>query len=279
MLERACSVRGLLDSPGLKKLISGIVRLPSLPSIYLELSLALGSEDSSVKQVANIICQDMAMTAKVLQLVNSALFGISRNITSVAGAVTYLGMETVKSLTLNVMAFSQFRHPPLARFAEQLSAHSLQVGALARGIALSSQFTGATADECLTAGLLHDIGKLVLSDNRPAEFQDALEVARLTGVTHAAAESQIFGATHAEIGAYLLWLWGLPASVTEAVALHHNLGRSPGGAILAVHAADALVHNQTRPEFDVESLTHAGMMEQLPRWQQLCSESSLAATT
>jgi HD-like signal output (HDOD) protein len=271
-LERACSMREILEDPALKKLISGIEKLPSLPSIYLELNGVLGSDDVSARDVADVIARDMAMTAKVLQLVNSPLFCIPRRITSAAEAVTYLGTETVKSLTLSAVAFSEFRNPRLARFAEQLSAHSLQVGSLAREIGKSSEFAGVTAEDCFTAGLLHDIGKLILADNRPVEFRDALQNAGRNGVTALAAETQAFGATHAEIGAYLLWLWGLPDCVTEAVALHHRLGRSATGATLAVYAADAFIHVRESSEVDVNFLSHAGLAEKLPCWQQLRGE-------
>ena len=271
ILERACAVREMLDDPGLKRLISGIQTLPSLPVIYLKLNEALGSERVCAKDIAEVIAQDMAMTAKVLQMVNSVMFGVRREVTSVAQAVTFLGMETVRSLAVGVMAFSQFRDPELAQFAAQLTEHSLRVGVLAREMAASPQFTGVTADDCFVAGLLRDIGKLILADNRPAEFQDALQKAKSGGLTAAAAEAQVFGATHADVGAYLLWLWGLPDCVTEAVALHHK----PEGfrsAVMAVHVADALVHNQASPELDVKAFGDAGLMGQLPRWQRLESE-------
>ena len=253
----------MLDDPALKQLISGIHKLPSLPATYLKLSEMFGSDDVSADAVAAVIAQDVAMTAKILQLVNSAFFGIRREITSVTEAVTYLGMETVKSLSLSVMAFSRF-HPKLANFAGQLTAHSLQVGILAREIAKSWRFAGVTAGDCFATGLLHDIGKLILADNLPTEFQNALQNARENGLTAAASEAQVFGATHAEIGAYLLWLWGLPDCVTEAVALHHKPGGSRGGAIMAVHVADALVHNPASPEFDVQAVRDAGLSEQIP---------------
>jgi putative nucleotidyltransferase with HDIG domain len=271
-LDRACTVRETLDDPGLRKLISGIDALPTLPAIYLELYLALRSGDVSAKDVAALIAQDMAMTAKVLQLVNSGLFGTPRNITSVADAVTYLGMETVRTLALRVMVFTQFNDPALDSFAERLSAHSLQVGALARKIAESSQFAGVTADDCFAAGLLHDIGKLILADGRPVEFQGALQDARRSGLTASQAETQLFGATHAEIGAYLLRLWGLPDCVTEAVALHHKTDGLKGGAAMAVHVADAVAHNHVNPALDINAVAEAGLTEHLPGWQQLQSE-------
>lgn len=273
-LERACSVRQMLQDPALKKLVSGIDKLPSLPDIYFKLNAVLGSGDASVKDVAAVIAQDMAITAKVLQLVNSALFGMRRKIGSAMEAVAYLGVDTVKSLTLSTIAFSKFRDPALARLAEQLNAHSLQVGVLAREVARTSDLGAVSADDCFTAGLLHDIGKLILADNRPEEFRECLRIASAGGVTCAEAEAQIFGTTHAEVGAYLLWLWVLPDHVTEAVALHHKPGPGASGAVLAVHAADALVHNPTRPEFDEDGLRNAGLMEQAPRWQQFPTESA-----
>ena len=271
-LERACTMRQILEDPALRKLISGIEQLPSLPSIYLDLTGILGSGEACAQDIADVITQDMVMTAKILQLVNSPMFALHRKVTNVAEAVTYLGLETVKGLALSVGAFSQFRNPRLSRFAEELNAHSLQVGFLAREITKSAQSTTATAADCFTAGILHDIGKLVLADNRPAEFQEALRNASANGLAAAGAEALVFGASHTEIGAYLLWLWGLPDPVVEAAALHHRPGPA-GGAVLAVHAADALIHNRTYPAFDMESLAAAGWAAQVPRWRQILDES------
>ena len=270
-LERACSVREMLEDATLKRLIAGIQKLPSLPSVYFKLNAALASEDVSAKEIADVISQDMAMTAKVLQMVNSALFGVRRDITGVAQAVTFLGIETVKSLALSAMAFSQFSDPALARVAGRLAEHSLRVGILAREMAKSWNFPCVSADDCFVAGLLHDIGKLILADNRPSEFQDALRKTGQDGLNAAAAEAQVFGSRHAEVGAYLFWLWGLPDCVTEAVALHHK-PEGFRGAVMAVHVADALVNNQDSPELDLAALADAGLTEQLPRWQRLQSE-------
>jgi HD-like signal output (HDOD) protein len=272
-LERACSMQQVLESPALRKLIAGIEKLPSVPSIFLEISAVLASDRSSTADIANVITRDLNTTAKVLQLVNSPLFSLHRRITNVAEAVTYLGIATVKSLTLGAEAFSRFRDPRLARFAEQLSEHGLQVAVLAREIATSSKIVDATPDDCFAAGILHDVGKLILADNRPAEFLESLRTAGAGGLTVLEAEQRAFGATHAEVGAYLVWLWGLPDCVTEAAAMHHRPGPSATGAVLAVHAANALIHNQAYPEIDMESLAAAGLAAQVPRWRQLLNEA------
>ncbi|HUP03341.1 MAG TPA: response regulator [Bryobacteraceae bacterium] len=272
-LERARSMQQILEDAALRKLIAGIEKLPRAPTIYLEINAVLGLGESSAKDIADVLTRDIAVTAKLLQLVNSPLFGLHRRITSVVEAVTYLGIGTVKSLALSGAAFSEFRDPRLARFAEQLSEHGLKVAALAREIANSSTLAGVTRDDCFAAGILHDIGKLILVDNRPAEFQECLRTACVRGLTSLEAEAQAFGVTHAEVGAYLLWLWGLPDCVTEAAAMHHRPGPSATGAVLAVHAADALIHNRNCPELDTEALGLAGLMGQVPHWQQIMSGS------
>jgi putative nucleotidyltransferase with HDIG domain len=271
-LERACSMQRILEDTSLRKLIASIQKLPRVPSIYLELNAMLASGECSTKDVADVVTRDMAMTAKVLQLVNSPLFSLHRRITSVAEAVTYIGTGTVKSLTLGVAAFSEVCDPRLARFAEQLSDHGLQVAALAREIARSSKLAGVTADDCFAAGILHDIGKLILADNRPAEFQDSVRTVGAKGLTPLEAEAQAFGATHAEVGAYLLWLWGLPDCVIEAAAMHHTPGPSAGAVVLAVHAANALIQNRNRPELDIVAVGGAGLLEHVAQWQRLRNE-------
>jgi len=141
-VARAFSLRVILDDAALKKLISSMGNLPSVPSVYLRLMEVLRSLDVSPKEIAQVIGEDISMTTKVLQMVNSALFGIQRQITDPTQAVIYLGPELVRQLVLVASAFSAFQ--PKSRYfsIERLQRHSLAVGGLARNIAVAGPLRG-----------------------------------------------------------------------------------------------------------------------------------------
>ncbi len=273
---RAFSLRVMLEDPALKQLISGLHSIPSVPAVYLELMEVLQSLDVSPKAVAAVISHDIGMTAKVLQLVNSSLFGIHRQITDPVDAVIYLGSEMVRQLVLVASAFSAFHSRGARRFSiERLQAHSLQVGGLARNIALSLELPEAAVDCAFVGGLLHDVGKLLLACNYPEKYDEAMRYAREARILQRMAEVQTFGTTHAEVGAYLLWLWALPDPITEVVLRHHEFPADPAGVAspaVAVHVADALVNDSL--ELDaVACLTQVGLGDKLAGWRQLCEDA------
>jgi len=271
-IGRAFTLRKLLVDPRLGQLISRMTSLPSMPAIYLELLEALRSPDVSVQQIGEIMEKDMAMTAKVLQLVNSAFFGLRRKVGNVREAVVYLGLETISALVFSVKVFSQFQTPGLAHFSiEALWKHSLATAKLARRIARLEGAPERVCDDALMAGLLHDLGKLVLVVNLPQEYDEALGLAQAEDLTESEAEQQVLGATHAAVGTYLLWLWGLPDAITEATAFHHNPRESPGrdfGPLTAVYVANALL-NAT--ELDMEYL--GSLSDRLPKWRTILQEA------
>lgn len=273
---RAFSLRVMLDDPGLKQLISGLHTLPSVPSVYLRLMQVLQSLDVSPKDVADVISRDMSMTAKVLQLVNSALFGIQRQITDPTQAVIYLGPEMVRQLVLVASAFNAFQPKSLRRFSiERLQSHSLAVGGLARRIAQSLELSAAAADYAFVGGLLHDVGKLLLACNYPEKYDEAMSRARELRTLQRMAEVQAFGTTHAEVGAYLLWLWALPDPITEVVLRHHEFPADPArmsSPAGAVHVADTLI-NGGLDQDAVACLTAIGLGDKLAAWQQLSREA------
>lgn len=279
-LEQARVLYDLLASPDLKHLIMQIDSLPSLPSLYYELMAELQAPNASIRKIGEIIAQDIAMAAKILQLVNSAFFGLSRHISDPVQAVLLLGLDTVKALVLSVHIFSQFNQiESKAISPESLQQHSLTVAMLARQIAeAEGAIEPQLVDYAFTAGLLHDLGKLLLAAKLPQKYEAAFQLATQAGIELPKAELEIFGATHAEVGAYLLGLWGLPYPIIEAVAFHHNPQASLElklNPLAAVYGANILVSEansadeQKRPDqLNIAYLAALGLNERLPVWRE-----------
>ncbi len=242
IIERACSLRDLLDNPGLRQAVGTIDALPPAPATYVALGRALQEPAASVEDIAAIIERDGALTAKLLQLVNSAFFGMPREVTSIAQGVALLGAGRIRSLTLAHEVFAGGRWgSPAGLSLEAEQNHSVEVAALARQLVAPV----TQADTALAAGLLHDVGKLILGGRHPGQFQVDLGRSRAAGRPLHEIERERNGLSHAEVGAYLLGLWGLPHSVVEAVANHHAPDRIPEAGrqiTAAVHLADALIH-------------------------------------
>lgn len=280
-LHRACKVHQVLTSEKLRKLVARIDRLPSLPSIYVRVQKLLADPDSSVDDVARCIASDISMSAKVLQMVNSAFFGLYQHVGSPAQAVHLLGLDTIKSLVLSVQIFSQYEEDNVEIISlENLWRHSLAVGSCARKIVESETGKQANMDEAFISGLLHDVGKLILAANMPAEYHRAMELANRENLTVWEAEKRIFESSHAEVGAYLLGLWGLPGPVMEAVIYHHRPDACPEkefGPVTAVHAANALDHGKSREGQGLKKtalnkvyLAGLGHEDSIPGWRELC---------
>jgi HD-like signal output (HDOD) protein len=282
-LAQAFGLRDLLEDDQLKKLVSRIESLPSLPSLYLEILEELQSPNTSFRKVGTIIARDVGMTAKILQMVNSAFFGLRRRISSPQEAVGYLGMETVKSLVLTAKIFSQFDTKKSLGFRlDTLWNHSMLTGLYAKTIARTENQKKELIDEAYMAGLLHDLGKLVLAQNLSDLYKEALRVARDNCRCLWEAELEIFGTTHAEIAAYLMGLWGFRYPIVEAIAFHHcpGKGKGPIGPLAAVHAGNALAcGGQTAeaammPAVDASYLAKMNMSDRFAVWQFTCRELS-----
>jgi len=283
-ISRACALRDLLAQDTLKGIVSQINSLPSLPSLYSELMNAMQSSDSSIQQIGQIIAKDIAMTAKVLQIVNSAFFGIPRHISNPEQAVGLLGLDTVKALILTAGVFSSSSQIRVAGFkADTLWSHSIATGAIAREIARAESMDRQDIDNAFMAGLLHDVGQLIIAAEIPAQYGEVLKKLQNEPDSLHLIEHQIIGSTHAEVGAYLLGLWGLPDAIVEAVAFHHLPGSCVAEGLLPlsiVHAADALEHHMAQPirpmnqiaRLDQEYMEKSGLTERLSTWQDICSQ-------
>jgi putative nucleotidyltransferase with HDIG domain len=210
-------------------------KVPSPPTIYFQIVKELQSPAASMENIGAIISQDMAVTAKLLQMVNSAAFGLHRPVSSPAEAVMYLGIETTKSLVLLAHTYSHFdRIPPSIFSVDALWRHSLSTGRLARAIARSERVGEDLADQSFTAGLLHDMGKLVLAANQPDRYALVPAQVQKAGSLIWRVEQDIFGTTHAEVGAWLAERWNLPVILVEAIRHHQHPEECPRDPELAL---------------------------------------------
>ena len=285
-IERVCSLDSFLLDGKLKTLVSQLRNLPSLPSLYFRINEAVSSPDSALEEVGRIISSDPGMTAKILQLGNSAFFGIARQIANPAEAVQYLGIERVRALVLSLHVFSCFEKVPLRNFSiDQTLSHCMCTGVVAKLIARMQKADRAVADEACAAGMLHDIGKVMLAASLPDQYEEALKLASERKISISDAEREIFGASHSQVGAYLLGLWGLPATIVEAVALHHEPRQGASKAfspLAAVHIANGLVRQiqsrngaHTDLPFDAEYLAELGIEDRMDTWRE-AAEATLS---
>lgn len=279
-VARACALRDTLSQQSLICLVSKVTTLPSLPHIYTKLLEELQSEGASVQGVAELIAQDIGMTAKLMQMVNSSFFGIPRRVESPTHAAAMLGLNVLKPLVLSAGIFSQFHADGLHGYSvESLMEHSLAVSHLAQQFAKSHSDNKELAEDALLAGLLHDVGQLLLAANMPEQFGTALTLARDNKISLCDAELKFFGATHADVGAYLLGLWGLADPIIEAVAFHHQPSKCAADSftpLTAVHVANILANEAQTScgityslDMDVDYLEHCGVVDQLPKWRDM----------
>ncbi|MBI9045566.1 MAG: HDOD domain-containing protein [Anaerolineaceae bacterium] len=278
------SISELVFDKNYQKVISQIQSLPSFPSLYSEFMNELNDEDSSSERVGQIITRDMAMSAKILQLVNSAFFGLPQYVSSPAQAAVLLGTETIRDLYFSLKVFSQFDIKKLIHFGlVDLWKHSFEVGIFSKIIAKTMGLERKVADSAFTSGLLHDIGKLVLAENFPDEYKKTFHIAKRKHITRHKAEYEVMGIMHGKIGAYLLGLWGLPTPVVEATAYHHEVsqaGSDKFNLIVIVHIANGLDHEFNKDhtgipvsEMDMEYVSQLGLESEIPLFRKNCLEN------
>jgi len=243
-IRRQAALRTVLDSPALRALLAGLSNLPSLPEVFVRLHSELYSPDAAAKAVAEIIAQDVAMTAELLKLTNSAYFRSGGGVATPLQAVRMLGIEVIQALVLKAGVFRQFAgRPDLVALLEALSAHGIAVADLAERIAVVEGADPVTARSARIAAMLADIGRVVLIDADPERYR-AMLADRPAGQPLPVAEQAAFGAPGGLIGAYLLGLWGFADPIVEAVA-HADLPSAgvlePESVLLTVvHAARRL---------------------------------------
>lgn len=283
-LPRTFAIGDLLHDSRLRGLVSRLKSVPSLPSSYLAIMAELRQGEASPRKVGDLVARDPSMAAKVLQLVNSPFFGFRMTVADPAHAVQLLGLETVRGLVLSLHLFGQLDERVTRRFQlGKVWRHSMATTAFARLIARLQDASPEALAASFTAALLHDIGKLVMATSIPEEYAAALDLAQRDTLPQWLAELRVMDTTHAEVGAYLLSMWGLPENIVEAVAWHHHPADclSPTFCPLgAVHVANAIEHDihpdnlvGAAPGVDEEYLTRLGLNWQYSSWRSACLDA------
>jgi HD-like signal output (HDOD) protein len=282
-LAKLFALREILSNESIKKILSQIESLPSMPSIYTEIMEEMHSDDPSIKKVGDIIAQDVSMTAKILQVVNSVFFGLARKISSTQQAVILLGLESIKALVLSVKIFAEFSQKKFSWFnIDTLFNHSMAVSKYSQTIVKKEKLEQEIINFSLMAGLLHDLGKLILATNFQKPYKQLLAEAQSSRHSLWDLEYEAFGTSHAEIGAYLMGLWNLENPIIEAIAFHHCPEKSMNrnmGLLTAVHMGDALAHEPRNPDpdsiqlqYDPDYLETLGVTHRVAEWRQSCKE-------
>jgi HD-like signal output (HDOD) protein len=274
VLDRAVSLHSLLADPAIRNAVGSVGELPSTPRIYSELTRLLANPEVETRAIAHVIEQDPAVSARLLQIVNSAFFGLSQPIASLPQAVLHLGIEPIKNLAFSVELFRTFPVRDVLSL-DLLQQHSYLTAKIAAALVTPD----GCAHDVFAAALLHDVGKLVLASKLPREFSEAMRLACQRREPLYVIEEELHGFTHAEAGAYLLGLWGLPYPIVEAVAHHHRPQRvrhCQFDPLAAVYVADHLawevwpqdgdaVGAMTEP-LDQDFIASLGLGSELERW-------------
>jgi putative nucleotidyltransferase with HDIG domain len=238
-IDRAYFIKKLLSKDAFRQIISSVDSLPGQPAIYLKLVETLKSADATISDIAKLVCQDLSLSARFLKLANSAYFGRPQHISDPFKAVSLLGIDIVKAVTLSSGVMESFKKFKLDRiFFDDLWDHAMATGLIAKAISQVENLDKHLVDAAFSAGLFHDIGKLLIAAYLPESFNLIQDYIRSNDVPMVTAEQEILGTTHAAIGAYLLGLWGLPREIIEMVAYHHN----PSGFQLDDHLGLAILH-------------------------------------
>ena len=219
---------GRLDPEGLQEFRAEVIarkNLPTIPTVLTRIIALTDAEDASGRDLVDVVEHDQALTSKILRLANSAFFGQSRRVATIPRAVMLLGFSTVRNLALGVKVWDAMARGIVPERLQELWVHAVMVAVATK--VLTAKLCAGDPDEAFTAGLLHDVGRLVLATRFKNAYWNAAAVAG-EGRSIVDVEQEAFGVHHAEVGGWLLEAWGLPPSIVEATRLHHATPDRPG---------------------------------------------------
>ncbi|GHV58131.1 HD family phosphohydrolase [Deltaproteobacteria bacterium] len=207
------------DRMSAKSEVRRIKNLPTIPGVVAKISRMVENPETSAAEIGRLIAQDQVLSAKVLRMANSAFFGMSRKISSIAQALMILGFDVVKGLVLTSSVFDMIQ-----KSMAGLWEHS--IGCASAAGVVAEVLGRDDAEEILVAGLLHDLGKVVLALNLPDDMKLIREKVQADNLFFHEAETAVLDFNHGEIGQWLAEHWNLPESLAEPMRLHHNPERA-----------------------------------------------------
>ena len=226
-----------------RKLVDKVQGLPTLPSMLNNINQMILNPRTSAKEVAQVIASDPALTSKVLRVVNSSFYGFPNRITTITHAIVILGFNTVKSIVLSSTIFDVFRRSvkPGDFDRAEFWKHSIGCGAAAK--VLGRRINYPMLEELFIAGLLHDVGKIILDQFMADKFGEVLALVRSRDCLIVEAEAEVLGLTHCDVGAWLFEKWNLSKGLVETTRCHHNPQLAGDHQKFAeiIHMADILV--------------------------------------
>lgn len=278
VLTRACDLQDLVTDAAVRTVMGKFGDLPARPKVYSEITKLLADDKASMADLAQLVEQDIAITTKLLHVANTAFFSRGRLIKTVRQVVPRLGTACVRDLVLGIEVFKDFNQARMPGFSiDALHERSFLCATLASRICDDRR----KSEDAFLAATLQDIGELMLASTLTEDFAAAVKAHTETGRARFTLEHEQFGASHAEIGAYLLGLWGMPYPIIEAVAYHHQprRAREAGFSLVTIlHVANALVEEldsgQPDPNLDLEHLEDIGVADRLDEWRTLARSLS-----
>lgn len=267
----------------MEKLVERLGELPTLPVVIQKINALLSNPRTTATEVGQAIATDQAIAAKIIRLVNSALYGFPGRISTITHAIVILGFSTVKNVILTTAILSRFDLKKTVQGFDMagLWKHSVATGSIARLIAQEIGFKGK--EEAFVGGLLHDLGKVAHALYLPDSFVEVVQHAHDKQILFHDSEKDLHGTTHVEIGSWVAEKWNLPNDLTAVISLHHSPTKAGNHALLVsiVHLADILARglqignpgDNTIPIVDLEAWAMLGLSEaQLQRILDLSQE-------
>jgi len=282
VIERMLELRGVVSNQKIQEIITQSDNLPILPRVRREILAELNAEEPALDKLADLISQDMGLSVTMIKLVNSAFFGLPIRVTSPAHAVHLLGLDIISGLVIGAHIFSCFDTAAFPNYdLEGLWRHCLRTGVLCKRLAGMEGMAADDQNKMYISGLLHDAGKIVLLGSSPELFREILEACDKKNIPPWAVEKERLSCTHADVGAYIFSIWGLPQDQVRCIGAHHEpescIGDSTTNDLLKaaiLHVANALDHELTviNPQYDhgrlnEKALELLGFANRLPEWR------------